>query len=188
MAKGGRFGVRDQSGKRAMKASYGALQRIALLPLILFLWSGLADELLGWPGVLPFALGAAHGPSLLAVFGTWIEILVPLGLLISRTRPSAAFVLAVYSIVLAFIFHPFWLGDDSGHHSLQGFLLSAALSGVLLFISCAAFMQNRERKLRAGDRPPFAVSRPSRIEWPTARAPMQTTLVAHDPHRNWMRT
>lgn len=64
-----------------MKTFYGVLQRIALVPLTLFLWSGLADELLGWPNVLPSGLGASHGPSLLAVFGTGIETLAPVGLL-----------------------------------------------------------------------------------------------------------
>ena len=36
-----------------MNAFYVPLQRIALLPLAVFMWLGLADELLDWPGVLP---------------------------------------------------------------------------------------------------------------------------------------
>ena len=121
-----------------MNVFYGRLQRIALLPVVIFLWSGLADEVLGWPGVLPFGLGAAQRPSLLAVLGTWIELLAPLGLLFSRSRPTASLVLSVYAIVLAFVFHPFWSDDDGAHHELQSFLLCGAIAGVLLFIFAAS--------------------------------------------------
>lgn len=170
-----------------MNAFYGRLQRLALLPLALFLWSGLADEMLGWPGVLPFGLGAAQGNTgWLAVAGTWIELLAPFGLFFAYTRPSAALTLSAYAMALAFVFHPFWAGDDGAHTELQGFLLSAALSGALLYVFAAARLANRERRRRAA-REAFGASRPSQSNEAVGAPPAPAALVVPDPALNWMR-
>ena len=124
-----------------MNTFYARLQWVALLPVALLMWSGAADQVMGWPDPL-HELASFNRVDLLASIGALcalaIETIGPLALLIRPCRGVAALVLAAYTVTAALLFHDFWRADDLAHSQLQDFLRNLALAGSLLFVFAAS--------------------------------------------------
>ena len=127
---------------------YSRLQWVSLLPLAVFVWSGLADISLGWAGTLPLSLDFATKPDrvVLMLFATLIEAVAPFGLLFARTRAAAALVLSGY-ILLAGL-NAYGTAESFQSLHLQPLARIIAVAGALLFVFAAtqALRQRDERR------------------------------------------
>ncbi|HEV8211722.1 MAG TPA: hypothetical protein VGP77_16465 [Vicinamibacterales bacterium] len=123
------------------QALYSRLQWVALLPLATFVWTGLADVSLGWAGTLPLSIDFNTEPGKVwsMLSATLIETVVPIGLLIGRTRALSALVLSVYVLIAGV--NAYWTSE---HLDVQPLARIIAVSGALLFVF-AATQALRER-------------------------------------------
>jgi uncharacterized membrane protein YphA (DoxX/SURF4 family) len=122
------------------KTFYDRLQWIALLPMVAFVWSGLADVSLGWAGTLPLPLDSAEPlAALTVVCATVLEAVAPIGLLFSRTRTAAALILCAY-VLLAGL-NAYAVNDSADWVQLQPLARMVAMSGALLFAFAATQAQ-----------------------------------------------
>jgi putative oxidoreductase len=128
--------------ERSWRRALGLVARAMLAWL--FLWSGLFGILPGFASVVRMiADRGLPAPAVLAVGAGIVEIGAPLALFFRSTEAPAGLLLAIYCLLTATLFHPYWEVEPGQRFDVQvHFLKDIALSGAFLLL----FLQSIDRR------------------------------------------
>ena len=129
---------------QTMQKQWARICTIGLLLVgVLYIWSGL-EKLMHWQSTVDFVNSKGYPLAALLVAASVVcELLLPVALVVPRTRALAALGLCIYTFAAGAMFHDFWNGDDAAQSQLINFLKNLALSGAFIYIFVDALHRAR---------------------------------------------